>query len=709
MSISTILGTALTGLSSSQAGLRQTSNNIANVNTEGYARTTAPAVARNVAGAGLGVAQADVRRITDQFLLSASLNASSDAAAWQTRAGVLDRVQAQFGALDDPGSVFSRLNRAFSDIGVAAQDPASGVRRLQAVNSVKSLFEEFSRLDRQIRSARSEAQQQINTGIDRANKLLKEIENLNKDVTSGRIQGDSTGAENRQAALLDELSELIDVRMDRNELGAATIRTSDGVLLLGQFAMTLQKSAGSGGAAETVYSRITATAPSGSTIDLQANIGGGSIFGLLALRDTELVEMSAELSELASGAADALNRAQSNAVSVPAPSSIQGRNTGLIGTDAINFTGASTIALVNTDGELLSRVDVDFSAGTLTVDGGNAVSIGSTIDSFADALNTAFGTGVTVQFAAGALSIAASGGNGIGFLQDTNNPSDRAGRSMAAFFGVNDLVTSANPTQFATGLSATDPHGFTNGETLNFTINTGDGRAASDIPVAITGTSLGDVISALNNTSTGLGRYATFSLDSNGRLQSTPVTGSENYTINLITDNTTRSGSGLSFSQTFGVGNGVLAGRASVFSVRQDILQNPDLLALAQLEISSTTSAGDFVIGKGDGRGGFAIQKALETAREFQTAGALSATTSSLTDFSGRFAVTIGSRAANADREAQTSRSLSTEADLRRANVEGVNIDEELANMTLFQQSYNAAARLIQAAKELNDVLLRMV
>ncbi len=709
MSISTILGTALSGLGASQASLRQTANNIANVNTEGYARTTAPTIARNVAGAGLGVSQADVRRITDQFLLSTSLSASSDAAAWRTRADVLDRVQAQFGAPDDPGSVFSRLNSAFADIGIAAQDPVSGVRRMQAVNSVKSLFDEFTRLDRQIRSARAEAQQQINTSIDRANQLLKEISNLNTDVTRGVIQGDGTGAQNRQSALIDELSELIDVRVERNELGAATIRTSDGVLLLGQYAMTLQRSAGSGGAPETVYSRITATAPSGSSIDLQANIQGGRIFGLLALRDTELVEMSAELSELAAGTADALNRAQSDAVSVPPPSSIQGRNTGLMGTDALNFSGASTIALVADDGTLVSRVDVDFDAGTLSVDGASPVTIGTTIDSFTNALNTAFGTSVTVDFAQGSLSFEASGTNGIGFLQDSTSPSDRAGRSMAAFFGLNDLLTSPRPTQYATGLSGADPHGFTNGQTLDFTINTGDGRSASDISVTISGTSLNDVLTSLNDTSTGLGRYASFSLNSEGRLQSTPVTGAESYQINLNTDNSIRSGSGLSFSQIFGFGNSVLAGRASVFSVREDIARNPDLLSLAQLDISATTSAGAIVLGKGDGRGGFAIQKALETTREFQTAGSLSSTNSSLTDFAGRFAVTTGSRSATADREAQTALSLSTEADLRRANVEGVNIDEELANMTMFQQSYNAAARLIQAAKELNDVLLRMV
>jgi flagellar hook-associated protein 1 FlgK len=709
MSINSILGNALSGLNASQNALRQTSNNIANVNTPGYARTTTPFTSANVAGQSLGVEQSEVQRITDRFLLGASLNATSDAASWQARSAVLDRVQAQFGSLDDAGSVFSRLNKAFADIGTAAQDPASGVRRLEAVSSARSLFEEFTRLDREIRTARSEVQQQLNAGIDRVNQLLTEISNLNQDITRGALAGDSTGAENQQAVLIDELSGLIDVRIDRTSLGAANVVTQDGVLLLGKYALTVEHTLGSSGAPGATYSPITATAPSGASIDLEAHISGGSLQGLLALRDQELPEIALELAEFAAATADVLNQAHAESISVPLPGLLTGRNTGLISTDALNFTGATTIALADPSGNLVRRVDIDFDAGTLSVDGGAASAIGGTIGSLTSALNTAFGAGAAVSFANGSLSFDAAGTNGIGFLQDATSPSDRGGRSFAAYFGVNELISSGIPAQFDTGISATDAHGFTVGDNLNFTVKNSEGKIAANISVAVAGTSFSDILSSLNNTTTGLGQFATYSLDGAGRLVSTPVTGAEGYNISLASDETQRTGSGVSFSQMFGLGDAAKGARTAAFEVRADILRNPDLLALGKLEISATTVAGDFVAGKGDGRGGFAIQRALETSRQFQTAGSLSATTSSLTNYSGRFAVTTGSRAAFAEREATSALSLSTEADLRRANVEGVNIDEELANMTLFQQSYNAAARLIQAARELNDTLLNMV
>jgi flagellar hook-associated protein 1 FlgK len=40
---------------------------------------------------------------------------------------------------------------------------------------------------------------------------------------------------------------------------------------------------------------------------------------------------------------------------------------------------------------------------------------------------------------------------------------------------------------------------------------------------------------------------------------------------------------------------------------------------------------------------------------------------------------------------------------------EGVNLDQELISMTTYQQAFSASARLVQAGKDLYDVLLQMV
>jgi flagellar hook-associated protein 1 FlgK len=56
-----------------------------------------------------------------------------------------------------------------------------------------------------------------------------------------------------------------------------------------------------------------------------------------------------------------------------------------------------------------------------------------------------------------------------------------------------------------------------------------------------------------------------------------------------------------------------------------------------------------------------------------------------------------------------TTEAVSSEVAARRQSVEGVNIDEELVRLTTYQQAFNASARMIQAAKELFDVLTNII
>lgn len=709
MAVSNILGNALSGLNAAQIGLGSASNNISNVNTEGYARTESLSVSRNLAGAGLGVDPGRLQRITDRFLFGTLLSANGDAASGEARSGLLDRVQGQFGTLDDAGSIFARLNSAFAEIGSAALDPASGVRRLTAISDVSSLFDEFARLERELLNARSEAQRQIGFNIDQINTLITQISDLNDDIARGKIQGDATGAENRQAALITELSEILDIKVDRTEAGAAVLRTTDGVLLLGQFPLNIEGPSAAPGNLGQTFTPIVGHTQSGGVVELQSHIKSGSLHGYLDLRDNELPALILELAEFAAGAADALNEAHTNASAVPPPSTLSGRNTGLLGADALNFSGSTSVALVDSAGALVRRVDINFDTGTLSVDGGAPAAFAATIDGITTALDGALGALGTASFTDGAFGINAAGANGVALLQDANTPSLRGGRSFAQFFGLNELVSSTRPTQFDTGLTGAEAHGLAVGGAITFTITRPDGSVGGEVSVPVAGVSIDDYLTALNDPVTGLGKFATFALDSDGQLIQTPSAGAENYNVSLVSDSTARGTTGLGFSHIFGIGDGVRGVRASAFSVRSDLANNPDLLALAQLELTATTAVGDTVLGLGDGRGGEAISRALEQARGFQGAGSLSGTTSTLSDFAGRFATDIGTRSARAINDSAAATALNQEASTRLANIEGVNIDEELTRLTQFQQSYNASARLIQAAKELTDTLLRII
>jgi flagellar hook-associated protein 1 FlgK len=147
MSLNGIVGNALSGLQAAQLGMRTASNNVANANTPGYARTEINQTARNAAGQGMGV---EIRRRSAR---RRSLSAGRLPARRLRRLGsqsalaaTLDRLQAQFGAPDDEGALFGRLNQAFSSLGSAATDSAERVARLSAASDLQSFFDEVQRL-----------------------------------------------------------------------------------------------------------------------------------------------------------------------------------------------------------------------------------------------------------------------------------------------------------------------------------------------------------------------------------------------------------------------------------------------------------------------------------------------------------------------------------------------------------------------------------
>lgn len=708
MSMNGILGNAMSGIQASQLGMRSVSNNIANVNTPGYARTQVNLAARSAGGMGMGVQVTGITRVADVYLQAASLRAAADASSAKASAGILDRLQSQFGGTNDAGSLYGRLIRAFESLGAAAVDPAERVARLSAASDLQSFFDESQRLSAEVRALRDEADRRLSAGVERVNEILVELQTLNVQAQSLNASGaDTTGASNRQAELLDELSGLVDIRSEVQLDGRIFVRTENGVSLLDNGRLQLSYVAAGTGAYGAEYGTINAVvSASGATVDLTSAIRSGELRALMDMRDRELPLIAAQLAEFTSGTADALNAAHNNSSAYPAPSTLTGRATGLLASDLLSGTGEAVLAIVNTTGELVSRIDLEFTGAGFTVNG-NA---GTTIGDLVTQLNAALGADGTASFTGGRLVISTTDpDNGLANLQDEANPSSIGGRGFAHFFGLNDIISAPRPAFFDTGLTAASPLGTAAGAQMTFKITTPDGRASTEIIIPANQANLGDFVTALNNPGTGMGAFGTWALDGNGALTFTPNATYASYDVQLTNDTSVRTGTGLSLSQLFGMGDAARLSRSENFTVRSDLRTNSSAIAFSRLNITGATVPGDLILTEGDGRGGQALYDALTTPRRFDAAGGFSAGTGSLQEYGARLSGDVGTRAARAERAAESAQSVKQSADQKRMDVEGVNMDEELANMILYQQSYNAAARMIQASSEMIDTLLNMV
>jgi flagellar hook-associated protein 1 FlgK len=119
-----------------------------------------------------------------------------------------------------------------------------------------------------------------------------------------------------------------------------------------------------------------------------------------------------------------------------------------------------------------------------------------------------------------------------------------------------------------------------------------------------------------------------------------------------------------------------------------------------------TAALGATVMESGDGRGALALAGAADATRVIPAAGALAAQSTTLTAYASLLGGDAGRRAADADNSKGSAEAVLQAASARRSSVEGVQLDNELVKMTQFQQSYAAASRLIQAARDMFDILL---
>lgn len=134
-------------------------------------------------------------------------------------------------------------------------------------------------------------------------------------------------------------------------------------------------------------------------------------------------------------------------------------------------------------------------------------------------------------------------------------------------------------------------------------------------------------------------------------------------------------------------GQALIVETAGVFAVNSALLADPASFAIARPAAGAPGGAND-------GAGAILLSDLAATA-EARAAGAAVAA--------------IGARALTADRAAQTDSLISSDLATRAAASAGVNLDEELSNLILYQRAYSANARVIAAVDELWQSLLQIV
>lgn len=142
--------------------------------------------------------------------------------------------------------------------------------------------------------------------------------------------------------------------------------------------------------------------------------------------------------------------------------------------------------------------------------------------------------------------------------------------------------------------------------------------------------------------------------------------------------------------------------------LRPDLAADASRLASARLEVDPGPPPAASLGGPGDNRGVQALAQALQTPVATPARGGLAARSVTAAGYAAGIQALAASAAAATAQEAEDRTAMSKALKDRVASISGVNMDEELGKLMLYQQAYVAAARVVAVTSELMDELSGM-
>jgi len=643
--------TGLSGLNVARTALMTTAHNTANVYTTGYSRQVAE-VATNAAVAtgsgyvGTGAGVTTISRSYDRYLTAQLATAQSSSAALNAYGTEINRIDSLLA--DKTSGVSVLMQTFFTAVQGVANTPADSAARQQLISSAQSLSNKFRATDQYLTDLNGSVNDQISGSVSQINTYASKIASLNQQISmmtavaGGQPPNDLL---DQRDQLVSDLSQIVDVKVLEQDNGKYNVFMGNGQsLVTGDQAATMKAVPS---AADPTRTTVALVGLAGNVSELGSDvITGGSLGGLMNFRTQTLIPTQNAIGRLAMAVSGAFNEQHGLGVDL----------NGALGTDFFTTATPGVFSNAKNSGNMvLSGVVTDTSQlGTsdYSVQVSNvAGTLNYTVTRLSD--KQAMGSFTSFPISFDGVSLTQASGTaqaGDSFLVQ---PTRTGARDMDVLVLDPAKVAAASP--IVTGNSAG---------------NQGSGK-------------LGAATVDPSYPATPLAANLTLSYDSaTGALSGFPATSAVTVTLANGTATTYAAGAPVPYT----------AGARISF----------DGLAMT---MTGTPANGDtFTIGKNSGGVSDPTNALLLGALQRQTTVGNGTTT-----FNGAYSQLVsevGNKAMEIKVATKTQQSVTSQIKASQQSISGVNQDEETANLLMFQQMYQANAKVIQTASTIFDAIL---
>ena len=311
--MSDMLGISSNAISAYQRALSTVSNNIANVNTDGYSRQDV--VLQDIAPTqqasmyvGSGVMLQTIRRQYDAFAEANLRSSTSDLSAQTPMVDYTQRVVNIMG--DQTSGLSSALDTFFTSANALSADPASTVQRESFLTNATGVASRFAEVSGQLDQVATETSQAMQSTADQINTLTSQLALINQSMNnSPTLEGQAPQLLDRRDLALRQLSDLVRIQISYTSNGQVTVSLgktmSQGLVVSGMKARPI-------GVDQSVKDKVAFVLDPYGKTEALPDLSGGKLGGYQIFTTQVLNPAQESLNHLAQVFVDQTNAIQQN-------------------------------------------------------------------------------------------------------------------------------------------------------------------------------------------------------------------------------------------------------------------------------------------------------------------------------------------------------------------------------------------------------------
>lgn len=663
-------------ISNAQVSINNASNNIANADTAGYQRTDTNYTSTgniSVSGLSLGTG-ADIESITanwDSFVEAQYLSASASLATSEAAGTYLSQMNELLNESDEDG-IGTQLDAFLETWSSLSTDPDSTSEREALLGEAESLVYALNSTSSELQNMKSTLEDDIQSQVDDANGYIDTIASLNKQIAA---DPDNTDLISSRDQIIRQLDELVGVESTTNSNGQVSIYTESGLSLVdGTTTHHLVYSA----------SQSTESLMPSSNYDGELEYSGTSCEEIMIEFVSSGSDGTAEFKVSFDGGNSWAEDEDGNTLIYTASDS---SDPAVIDGVEISFSGSTTNHEVGDRYTILPKTGLywEKSSGALVNctpltdsngdDVSNRISSGSIAGLFKVRDDELIPTMDNLDSLASSLiyEVNSSHSQGAGLEAHT---------SVTGTYSADDQTASLNSSGLVYG------ENIESGEFSIYTYDE-DGSLVSNASISIdpSSDSLDDVVSQINSNFSGI---LTASVTSDGEIK---ISANGDYSFEFADDSS-------GFLAAVGINTFFQGSSASDIDINSYVSENSSHVNCGEVGDDGSVSAGSNSIAK-------SISDLLENEVDIQVG--TTSTSQTLSEYLSSIVSKVGAAEQNIETQIACDTSAAQLYYDQQESTSGVNVEEEVINLTIYQQQYQAACQIITVTQSLFDSILDMM